>query len=210
MLCGSIVGWTPAGVAMSTSQPALHTVAPLGSLTAGDLPYLERANLVQTRRDGRQQIRELNPAPICQVAEWADGAIEGKSRDLHPIVRDDIYKIAAEALRNAFRHADAAQVEVEIRYDDKEFRLRVRDDGKGIDPQVLASHGLEGHYGLRGMPERAALIGGNLAVLSKVGVGTEVELRLPGSVAYASSPKRRRWSRLFAATLTTPRNEDAS
>ena len=83
-------------------------------------------------------------------------AVEGQPRDLHPIVRDEIYKIAAEALRNAFRHAQAGRVEVEIRYDDEEFRLRVRDDGKGIDPAVLAAQGIEGHYGLRGMPERAA------------------------------------------------------
>ena len=114
-------------------------------------------------------------------------AVEGETRDLHPIVRDEIYKIAAEALRNAFRHAHAGRVEVEIRYDDEQFRLRVRDDGKGIDPAVLANQGLEGHYGLRGMPERAALIGGKLAVWSEVGAGTEVELRLPASIVYATS-----------------------
>jgi signal transduction histidine kinase len=68
-------------------------------------------------------------------------AVEGETRELHPIVRDEIYKIAAEALRNAFRHAHAAKVEVEIRYDDEQFRLRVRDDGNGIDPAVLANQG---------------------------------------------------------------------
>ena len=126
-------------------------------------------------------------------------AVEGETRDLHPIVRDEIYKIAAEALRNAFRHAHAGRVEVEIRYDDEQFRLRVRDDGKGIDPAVLANQGLEGHYGLRGMPERAALIGGKLAVWSEVGAGTEVELRLPASIVYATSPRRSWWSRLLAS-----------
>ena len=119
-------------------------------------------------------------------------AVEGETRDLHPIVRDEIYKIAAEALRNAFRHAQAGRVEVEIRYDDEQFRLRVRDDGRGIDPEVLANQGLEGHYGLRGMPERAALIGGKLAVWSEVGAGTEVELRLPARTVYAK-PQRRSW-----------------
>ena len=125
-------------------------------------------------------------------------AVEGQTRDLHPIVRDEIYKIAAEALRNAFRHAHAGQVEVEIRYDNAEFRLRVRDDGKGIDPAVLANQGLEGHYGLRGMPERGALIGGKLAVWSEVGAGTEVELRLPANIVYDTIPKRSWWSRLLA------------
>jgi signal transduction histidine kinase len=119
-------------------------------------------------------------------------AVEGETRDLHPIVRDEIYKIAAEALRNAFRHAHAARVEVEIHYDDEQLRLRVRDDGTGIDPKVLANHGLEGHYGLRGMPERAALIDGKLAVWSEVGAGTEVELRLPARTVYAQ-PRRRSW-----------------
>ena len=114
-------------------------------------------------------------------------AVEGQTRDLHPIVRDEIYKIAAEALRNAFRHAHAERVEVEIRYDNEQFRLRVRDDGKGIDPAVLADQGIEGHYGLRGMPERAALIGGKLAVWSEAGAGTEVELRFPASIVYATS-----------------------
>ena len=99
---------------------------------------------------------------------------------------------------NAFRHAQAKRIEVEIRYDDQQFRLRVRDDGRGIDPKVLANRGLEGHYGLRGMPERAAVIGGELAVWSEVGAGTEVELRLPARAIYAK-PSRRSWlSRVFA------------
>jgi signal transduction histidine kinase/ligand-binding sensor domain-containing protein len=130
-------------------------------------------------------------------------SVEGETRDLHPIVRDDIYKIAAEALRNAFRHADAGRVEVEIRYGNEEFRMRVRDDGKGIDPKVLANQGLEGHYGLRGMPERAALIGGKLAVWSEAGAGTEVELRLPARIVYATSPRRTWWSRRFAFKTPT-------
>ena len=118
-------------------------------------------------------------------------------RDLHPILRDEIYKIAAEALRNAFHHARARQVEVEIRYDD-EFRLRVRDDGKGIDAAVLSSHSLEGHYGLRGMRERATLIKGKLAVWSEVNGGTEVELRVPASTAYTSDLKRSWFLQKFA------------
>jgi signal transduction histidine kinase/ligand-binding sensor domain-containing protein len=136
--------------------------------------------------------------------------VEGEPRDLHPILRDEIYKIAAEALRNAFRHAQAGLVEVEIRYDDDEFRLRVRDDGKGIDRQVLAAQGIEGHYGLRGMPERADVIGGNLTVWSEVGAGTEVELRLPAGTVYATSARRSWWSRWFAAKAPAGVERDAS
>ncbi len=120
--------------------------------------------------------------------------VEGDPRDLRPIERDEIYRIAAEALRNAFRHAQARQVEVEIRYDNQLFRLRVRDDGKGIDPAVLSADGPEGHYGLLGMRERAGLIGGELVVWSEGGAGTEVELIVPASSAYTTA---RRGSWLF-------------
>jgi signal transduction histidine kinase len=117
-------------------------------------------------------------------------SVEGETRHLHPIARDEIYKIAAEALRNAFSHAQARCIEVEIHYHADEFRLRVRDDGRGIDSAVLANRGLDGHYGLRGMPERAALIGGEFAIWSDAGAGTEVELRLPAARIYAATAKR--------------------
>src|SRR5262249_30480675 len=88
--------------------------------------------------------------------------VEGATRELVPLLRDDVYRIAGEALRNAFSHAQAHRIEVEIHYDSREFRLRVRDDGKGIDATVLAGDGRPGHYGLPGMQERAKLIGGKL------------------------------------------------
>ena len=122
-------------------------------------------------------------------------AVEGEARNLHPILRDEIYKIAAEALRNAFRHSQARQIEVEIRYDNEQFRVRVRDDGKGVDPVILSSQGSEGHYGLPGMRERATLIGGKLAVWSQVDAGTEVELRVPASTAYTTAQRRSWFSR---------------
>jgi signal transduction histidine kinase len=126
-------------------------------------------------------------------------AVEGQSRDLHPILRDEVYKIAAEALRNAFLHANAKQVEVEIRYDNEQFRLRVRDDGKGIDAAVLSAQSREGHYGLPGMRERASIIGGKLTVWSEVDAGTEVELCLPADIAYVSSRRGSWFSGKFAA-----------
>ena len=95
--------------------------------------------------------------------------------------------MAMEALRNVFQHSLATQVEVELCYDAREFRLRVRDDGQGIDPQILAGGGREGHFGLRGMRERAKLAGGKLTLWSAPDSGTEVELLIPGSAAYAPS-----------------------
>jgi ligand-binding sensor domain-containing protein/signal transduction histidine kinase len=116
--------------------------------------------------------------------------VEGASRDLHPILRDEVYRIASEALRNAFRHAQARRIQVGIRYDERQLRLRVRDDGKGIDPKVL-DEGRSGHFGLPGMRERAELIRGRLTVESELESGTEVELTVPAAVAYAKARRFR-------------------
>jgi signal transduction histidine kinase/ligand-binding sensor domain-containing protein len=116
--------------------------------------------------------------PACSVQ------VEGTPRNLAPLVHDDVYRIAAEALRNAFRHAQAQRIEVEIRYGHRMFRLRVRDDGKGIDASVLAERGRDRHYGLAGMHERASLVKGKLAIWSERDSGTETELLVPASVAY--------------------------
>jgi signal transduction histidine kinase/ligand-binding sensor domain-containing protein len=110
--------------------------------------------------------------------------VEGESRELHPIVRDEVYRISNEATCNAFRHSGATRIEVEICYDNRQLRVRVEDNGRGIDPKVLDGGGREGHYGLPGMQERAKLAGGKLTVRSKVGSGTEVELAIPASLAY--------------------------
>jgi signal transduction histidine kinase/ligand-binding sensor domain-containing protein len=118
-------------------------------------------------------------------------SVEGEVQNLQPIVRDEIYKISAEALRNAFRHSEARRIEVELRYDHEHLRLRVRDDGKGINAKILSGEGSEGHHGLRGISERAALIGAKLVIWSEVDTGTEVELRVPAT-AYVTL-KRRSW-----------------
>jgi len=121
--------------------------------------------------------------------------VQGRSRPLRPIVRDEIFRVASEALRNAFAHAAATQIDVELRYDERQFRLRVRDDGKGVDSTVLRDGGREGHFGMPGMRERAEVIRGKLTVWSAAGSGTEVELVVPAANAYDESPSR---------TQTTP------
>jgi signal transduction histidine kinase len=141
---------------------------------------------------------ELANDPANQSPPAFRVTVEGESRDLHPILRDETYRVAAEALRNAFHHAHARQVEVEFRYDNQQFRMRVRDDGKGIDPAVLSGQGREGHFGLPGMRERAIAIGGKLAVWSELETGTEVELRIPAEAAYARSAKRSWFSDLLS------------
>jgi signal transduction histidine kinase len=108
---------------------------------------------------------------------------------LHPIVRDELYRIAREALRNAFSHAQARHIEAEITYGERLLRLRIRDDGVGIPTEIL-EEGRPGHYGLPGMQERAKEIGGKLVIWSDAGSGTEIELSIAGSIAYGASGGR--------------------
>jgi signal transduction histidine kinase len=82
---------------------------------------------------------------------------------------------------------------MEIRYDEQHLRLRIRDDGKGIDPTVLDNDHAPGHWGLRGMRERTKLVGGNFEVWSELDFGTEVELSIPAANAYAK-PSASRWA----------------
>ena len=122
-------------------------------------------------------------------------AMEGRPREFHPIVRDELYRITREALRNAFNHAHARRIEVEITYAERLFRLRIRDDGEGIPPEVL-KQGRPGHYGLSGMRERAEKMGAKFSIWSgATGAGTEIELTISSSIAYAKSAQRFRfWS----------------
>ena len=104
---------------------------------------------------------------------------------MHPILRDDIYRIARESLMNALRHAHASKIEADITYAERLLRLRIRDNGKGIDPKLL-DRGRDGHWGLPGMRERAEQIGARLDIWSELGAGTEVDLSVPGSIAYGT------------------------
>jgi signal transduction histidine kinase len=121
--------------------------------------------------------------------------VEGPQRALSVVLQDEVYQIGRELLRNAFRHANAGQIEAEIRYSDRLFRLRIRDNGKGIDRNVLQDGTLPGHWGLPGIRERAKGIGGRLTFWTETGAGTEVELTVPARIAYAKSRARRRFLR---------------
>ena len=121
--------------------------------------------------------------------------VEGPVRDLNPIVRDEVYSIAREALRNAFAHARATHIDAEITFDERVLQLRIRDDGKGIAPE-FAEQGRAGHFGVAGMQERARRIGAKLAILSGAGTGTEIDLSVAGSIAYGEPPERPRFSLL--------------
>jgi signal transduction histidine kinase len=109
-------------------------------------------------------------------------SVEGAAQNLHPIVRDEIYRIGSEAIRNAYLHSGAAELAMTLSYAHN-LTVRVRDNGTGIDPGVV-SDGKPGHFGLRGMQERAIRIQATLRLLSRPGSGTEVELSVPGKVVY--------------------------
>ncbi len=125
---------------------------------------------------------------------------EGTPQSLPPLLQDEVYRIAREILRNAFQHALAGRIEAEIAYDPEFFRLRIRDNGKGIDRKVLEQGARPGHWGLPGVRERAKRIGARLKLWSEPGAGTEAELTVPARIAYRTA-HRRRGLRLF------PRNK---
>jgi len=130
---------------------------------------------------GVQQELSLEPDVDFRVS------VAGRQHPLRPSIKDEVYRIGREALVNAFRHSGARRVDIELEYADNDLRLRVRDNGCGIDPAVLEA-GREGHWGLAGMRERATRIGGLLKISSSANGGTEVQLSIPSALAFQPSP----------------------
>jgi signal transduction histidine kinase len=122
--------------------------------------------------------------------------IEGTPQTISIVLQDEVYRIAREAIRNAFRHAGASHIEAEVQYDKAQLRLRIRDDGKGIDPKIVADGGRSGHWGIPGLLERSKRIGARLRFWTEEGAGTEVELVVPAALAYEKPQNGRRF-RLF-------------
>ncbi len=116
---------------------------------------------------------------------------DGVPRELHPIVREEAARIAIEAMSNALRHADAGSIEVDLSYGRRALRINVKDDGRGMEAAVV-SDGREGHFGFRGMKERATRIRAELSIWSRPGAGTEVKLVIPARTAYVNSGWRKR------------------
>jgi len=131
--------------------------------------------------------RELANSAADPVPPVFDLIEEGDQQMLSTATSNEICRIALEILRNAYRHAHARRIEAEIRYGDQMLRLRIRDDGKGIDPNVLKEGGRVGHWGLRGIRERAERIGARVDFWSELGEGTEVEMAIPAAVAYENT-----------------------
>ena len=166
------------------------------SLERGDQAIAEGRSAVHDLRSSTTITNELAQAVRAVADEMAgEGApmfrlvVEGPVRELHPILRDEVYRIAREALRNAFSHSQAQKIEAEITYGERLLRLRIRDNGAGTPPDILEA-GRSGHYGLNGMRERARQIGATLDIWSGGGTGTEIDLGIPGAIAYSKSKGR--------------------
>jgi signal transduction histidine kinase/ligand-binding sensor domain-containing protein len=165
---------------------------------------LERADEVIV--EGRDRVRNLRPptqtrdlgdalADAAKEVSWSGPAkfrlvAEGRPRRLHPIVFAELIAIGREAIGNAFRHANAETIETSVIYGRRQLRMRIRDDGVGLDPHVRAAEGRDGHYGLAGMRERARKIRGELTLSSRPGVGTDVLVEVPAKIAYARALRR--------------------
>ncbi|MGB8731716.1 MAG: histidine kinase, partial [Candidatus Sulfotelmatobacter sp.] len=169
------------------------------ALNSADQALAEGRSAIQELRSGSSQESSLEQMLLAlgrELAASQNGGdcapslrviIEGDQRGKKAMIREEIYRIARELLRNAYRHAQARNIEAELRYDDNAFLLIVRDNGKGIDPKVLKDHGRAGHWGLPGMYERAEGIGARLDIWSEAGAGTEVRLTVPAAIAYEKS-----------------------
>jgi signal transduction histidine kinase/ligand-binding sensor domain-containing protein len=166
--------------------------------------------LRQVSQEGRNALRSLRSPEVTPDAlehalsrlpkEFAlpvgidfQVATEGRPRVLRPLIRDEAYLIAREAVLNAFRHARATKIEVEVDYASRHLRILVRDNGCGMESGLLRV-GREGHWGLTGMRERAEKIGATLQVLSRPNAGTEIHLSIPGSLAFQDAATNRSWN----------------
>ena len=144
------------------------------------------SDFVQIMEGVTKQLKEYNSNHEISLRT----IVEGAPRPLQPIVQEEVQSIIKEALRNAFAHSNARSIEAEIAYSEKKFRIRIRDDGRGINSEVLAKGGRAGHWGLVGMRERADQLGAKFELWSEVDAGTEIQLSVPGSIAYVKQPSR--------------------
>jgi signal transduction histidine kinase len=140
-----------------------------------------RTTTTQTN-DLAEALRRVTENGLIPSSMAVTFSVVGDAREMHPIVRDEIYRIGYEAIRNAFVHSSASRLEVELRYTN-DLALRVSDNGTGIDP-AIADTGREGHFGLQGMRERAARIGGKLTIVSSANLGTDIKLIVPGTAIF--------------------------
>ena len=138
----------------------------------------QRNDLAEALKRATEESRTQSPMEVSF-------SVVGDAREMHPTVRDEVYRIGYEAIRNACAHSRARRLNVALSYA-RDLSLRVSDDGVGIDPSI-ADRGRDGHFGLQGMRERAARIGGKLTVVSSANSGTEITVVVPAGIVFKNS-----------------------
>jgi signal transduction histidine kinase/ligand-binding sensor domain-containing protein len=189
---GLILKFDAAAKQIPCEEPARKAME--SALDRADEVMAEGRDRVRNLRDATALLEDL-PRAFTRVVDENSQArkvtfktvVEGRSRELNPMVLEESYAIGREALINALTHSEGHNVEAEITYDRREFRLRIRDDGKGIAPDILKEGGRQDHFGLQGMRERAERIDAQLKLWSGADTGTEVELLVPATMAYRSN-----------------------
>jgi signal transduction histidine kinase/ligand-binding sensor domain-containing protein len=149
---------------------------------------------------GRRALNDLRAAPLSaadlvksfsQLANELtrdagtkiDVIVEGRERPLNATMGNDVLQVGRQAISNALQHASARNIHVLLSYGEQQLRIRVQDNGCGINQETL-NLGRPGHYGIAGMKERAERLGGSISIRSRVGKGTEVDLSVPAQLLY--------------------------
>jgi signal transduction histidine kinase len=157
----------------------------------------ERAHGLRTTGAGANDLADAYAAVALELKQDYPAdfrlVVNGEARELHPTVRDELYRIGREAITNSFQHADSRRYETELHYDRSELRICFRDEGRGVDKQALVASDQSGHWGVSGMQERARKIGAELEVWSRPGGGTEVVVRVPAAIAYRTTAHPSPW-----------------
>jgi len=182
---------------MLPAHPAEAKKAFEEALDRADDALSESRNAIQNIRSSQSQTSSLAQSLnnmmaamaqeyYCEGTRKPDYSVstEGNPKQLKGLVNAEVLRIAQESLRNSFQHANASRIETEVTFGESHFRIRFRDDGVGIDPDVLKNGSRLGHWGMIGLKERAAQVSAKLDVWSKPGAGTELDLSVPGRIAY--------------------------
>jgi PAS domain S-box-containing protein len=189
-------GFTGVVLQLEAAEQALGELSEAVSAHLASAKSLARESLQEARRS----VWDLRPQALaagslekalgveverfCSNGRHGSLRVRGASRPVPPSVEDGMLRICQESLTNVNRHAAATNVWVELRYEREDLLLSIRDDGVGFDPEAAAQNG---GFGLRGMQERLALMGGQLSISSRPGEGTTIEAHVP-SGRLAGSP----------------------
>lgn len=201
---------SPVKTQLARVVKTIEKVVEEGRSTVQGLRAGESEDVADLERKFSGLWKDLNASEALGAADFRI-LVTGEPQPLCPAIADEIYHICREALVNAVRHAVAEKIEIEMEYAARFFSVVVRDDGVGIDPQIVERGGRANHWGLSGMKERAEKIGAQLKISSRAGAGTEIELAVPNNIAFETANAARpfKWlARLNPRRLNSGKEQD--